>query len=124
MKTGAIRSLIWESPDTTRGFADLSGQFGLARTESAVPEILEFGQAAPTSLVPLGSAIEEARLLLRIAAEVEGALMVQYLYSAFSLVRGVVVNSGTGVQIQSDDWFDTIRSIAKQEMGHLITVQT
>jgi ferritin-like protein len=68
--------------------------------------------------------VEEAKVLLRIAAEVEGALMVQYLYAAYSILPGVTVtNPATPNPISSDDWYDLIRDIAKQEMGHLITVQ-
>jgi hypothetical protein len=70
------------------------------------------------------SAEEEAIALLRIAAEVEGSLMAQYLFAAGSLLQGVSVNvPNFDHPIMSDDWYDLIRTIAKQEMGHLITVQ-
>jgi hypothetical protein len=66
-----------------------------------------------------------AVFLLHTAAEVEHALMVQYLYAAFSLgeepFRGPNVPSNA--QTLVDDWRETILDIAKQEMGHLITVQ-
>lgn len=84
------------------------------------------GQAAPTPVLdpPPASAEEEAATLLRIAAEIEGALLVQYLFTAGSLLQGVSVNvPGFDHPILSDDWYDLIRTIAKQEMGHLITVQ-
>ena len=51
---------------------------------------------------------EDAIGLLILAAEIEHALMVQYLYSALSLRRGDA---------------QMVRNIAIQEMGHLITVQ-
>jgi hypothetical protein len=55
---------------------------------------------------------EEAIGLLRIAAEVEHALMVQYLYAAYSLADN------------ADPMFSTcLRTVAKEEMGHLVTVQ-
>ena len=39
-------------------------------------------------------------------------------------VQGVTVSvPGFDHVISSDDWYDVIRTIAKQEMGHLITVQ-
>jgi hypothetical protein len=59
-------------------------------------------------------------LLLEKAAEVEHALMVQYLYSAYSLNLSV-----TDAQQKADivDWQRTIRGIAQEEMGHLMTVQ-
>ena len=73
---------------------------------------------------PPASAEEETVALLRIAAEIEGALMVQYLFAAGSLLQGVSVEiDGFDHPILSDDWYDVTRTIAKQEMGHLITVQ-
>jgi hypothetical protein len=59
-------------------------------------------------------------LLLYIAAEVEHALMVQYLYAGFSL-------GGTHVPVEYRarvmQWQERILGIAKEEMGHLMTVQ-
>jgi hypothetical protein len=58
--------------------------------------------------------------LLHIAAEIEHSLMVQYLYAAYSL---------GGPSVPADkrrdvlEWQDTILGIAKEEMGHLLTVQ-
>ncbi|HEX8600916.1 MAG TPA: ferritin-like domain-containing protein [Chloroflexia bacterium] len=63
---------------------------------------------------------EEAIYLLHIAAEVEHALMVQYLYAAYSL---------GGPQVPPEDrdrvrrWRESILGIAREEMGHLVTVQ-
>ncbi len=54
---------------------------------------------------------EEAIWLLEVAAEIEHALLVEYLYSAYS------IETDTG-NFQSD-----LTNIAVQEMGHLITVQ-
>lgn len=57
--------------------------------------------------------------LLRIAGEIEHALMVQYLYAAYSL-------GGPGAEQQPElvlGWRDTLLTIAREEMGHLITVQ-
>jgi len=65
---------------------------------------------------------DKAEALLQTAAEVEHALLVQYLYAAFSL-------KGKGEQLSADQeplvdtWRGEIRHIAKQEMGHLITAQ-
>jgi hypothetical protein len=58
--------------------------------------------------------------LLTIAAQIEHSLMVQYLYAAYSL---------GGPQVPPDQhenvaaWRQTILGIAKEEMGHLVTVQ-
>jgi len=63
---------------------------------------------------------EEAIYLLHIAAEVEHALMVQYLYAAFSL-GGPQVPAEHRDDVQR--WRNTILGIAREEMGHLSTVQ-
>jgi hypothetical protein len=61
-----------------------------------------------------------AVFLLRVAAGIEHALMAQYLYAAYSL-------GGPGVAERDRrtvaGWQETILGIAKEEMGHLITVQ-
>lgn len=63
---------------------------------------------------------EEAIYLLHIASEVEHALMLQYLYAAFSL---------GGPQVPEEHkekvcgWRETIIGVAREEMGHLATVQ-
>ena len=63
---------------------------------------------------------DEAIFFLHIASEVEHALMVQYLYAAFSL-------GGPAVPADKKDlvneWRKQILGIAREEMGHLITVQ-
>jgi hypothetical protein len=64
--------------------------------------------------------------LLHTAAEIEHALMVQYLYAAYSLreklpFQGPNVPSGALGLVR--EWRRTIRGIATEEMGHLITVQ-
>lgn len=59
-------------------------------------------------------------LLLNVAAEIEHALMVQYLYAGYSL---------GGAQVPPDQralvrqWQTIILGIAKEEMAHLITVE-
>jgi hypothetical protein len=61
-----------------------------------------------------------AVFLLTVAAEIEHILMVQYLYAAYSL-GGDQVPSKHREQVRR--WQETILGIAKEEMGHLITVQ-
>lgn len=58
---------------------------------------------------------EEAIRLLQLAAEIEHALMVQYLYAATSILDA----NGPGGQ----NPFIKIMTVAVQEMGHLIAVQ-
>src|ERR1700722_15848035 len=126
MKIGSIRSIRWN--------ASSSSLFGTLALEDPdfvkrPPAPLNVVTPSPVPLdpvlaSPLASAVDEAKLLLRIAAEGEGALLVQYLYSAYSILPNVVLNpAGAANPIVSDDWYNTIRDIAKQEMGHLITVQ-
>jgi Ferritin-like len=57
---------------------------------------------------------DEAVLLLTAAAEIEHALMVQYLFAAYSVQANGA--QGTGIQ-------NTLLQIAREEMGHLATVQ-
>ena len=58
-------------------------------------------------------------LLLHIAAELEHSLMIEYLYAAYSL-------GGRDARKEEDrvlEWRDAILSVAREEMGHLLTVQ-
>ncbi len=61
-----------------------------------------------------------AIFLLRVAAAIEHALMVQYLFAAYSLGGPTVAPSHT---VTVARWQEAILGIAKEEMGHLITVQ-
>ncbi|WP_164011498.1 ferritin-like domain-containing protein [Pyxidicoccus trucidator] len=61
-----------------------------------------------------------AALLLHIAAEIEHALMAQYLYAAYSL-GGPLVPAKHRERVRH--WQEVVLGIAKEEMGHLITVQ-
>ncbi|RZL85271.1 MAG: hypothetical protein EOP32_00405 [Rhodococcus sp. (in: high G+C Gram-positive bacteria)] len=89
--------------------------------------------AAPTlsiQLPDLGawpSPIEKARILLETAAEVEHALMVQYLYAAYSLKSAGEVTDAAQKKVLKDtsaeSWPQVLRSVAREEMGHLMTVQ-
>ncbi|WP_321897406.1 ferritin-like domain-containing protein [Burkholderia cepacia] len=58
--------------------------------------------------------------LLSIDAEIEHCLMVQYLYAGYSL-GGPQVPAAFRDTVRS--WQETVLGIAKEEMGHLITVQ-
>jgi hypothetical protein len=65
---------------------------------------------------------DKARILLETAAEVEHALLVQYLYAAFSLKSSQEV-ADSAQQSALEDWLEVLLLIARQEMGHLMTVQ-
>ena len=60
-------------------------------------------------IVAAGSALEEAKQLLQAAAEIEHALLIQYLYAAFSLRPSATRK--------------TLINIAVQEMSHFLAVQ-
>lgn len=63
---------------------------------------------------------ENAIKLLHIGAEIEHALMVQYLYAAYSLNED---QSTPEQRAQVAKWRGVIAEIAREEMGHLATVQ-
>jgi Ferritin-like len=60
-------------------------------------------------------------MLLQIGAEIEHALMVEYLYAAYSLGGSQVSTAGGRSLVL--DWRTSILTVAKEEMGHLLTVQ-
>lgn len=59
-------------------------------------------------------------LLLEVAAEIEHSLMVEYLYAAYSL-GGAQVPARHLQDVER--WRDNLLTIAREEMGHLLTVQ-
>lgn len=58
--------------------------------------------------------------LLRLAAEIEHGLMVQYLFAAYSLEPP---STPAAQRTTVRRWQETILGIAKEEMAHLVTVQ-
>jgi Ferritin-like len=76
---------------------------------------------APSFKIPVEfSPRQFAVILLHIAAAVEHSLMVEYLYAGFSLC-GPEVPAPRRTEVAQ--WQETILGIAKEEMGHLMTVQ-
>jgi hypothetical protein len=63
---------------------------------------------------------ERAIAFLHIGAEIEHALMVQYLYAAYSLDEK---QASPARRAQVVKWRGVIAEIAREEMGHLATVQ-
>ncbi|MFI9009864.1 ferritin-like protein [Actinosynnema sp. NPDC053489] len=59
-------------------------------------------------------------MLLHVAAEIEHSLMVQYLFAAYTM-GGPQVPGELRTKVRR--WQETILGIAKEEMGHLVTVQ-
>src|SRR5438045_239369 len=64
---------------------------------------------------------DEAVFLLHTGAEIEHALLVQYLYAAYSLKSPADVPQEHAPLVRA--WKKTLLDIAREEMGHLITVQ-
>lgn len=92
--------------------SDLAERIGSGR--------LAAGPAQQVEVPPEFNGRDYAIFLLRIAAEIEHSLMAQYLFAAYSL-GGPGVPADRGADVRT--WQETILGIAKEEMGHLITVQ-
>lgn len=97
----------------------LTATAGLAPASVPVTTNLDL----PT-LPSLNTPREDAVFLLRVAAEVEHALMVQYLYASYSLgfppFGGAPPPNATALV---EGWRRILRQIVREEMGHLMTVQ-
>ncbi len=94
----------------------------------ATPSPLEMAAGAALELPDLGQFAtprDKARFLLHTAAEIEHALLVQYLYAAYSLKEPSAADGVTDAQQQQAirAWRRTLVNIAVQEMTHLMTVQ-
>lgn len=91
-----------------------------ARIMAPAPGAAETGDELPQVDPPLPPR-DEAIFLLQVAAEIEHALMVQYLYAAFSLREPGEVPADQAARQQR--WRDSLMQISREEMGHLLTVQ-
>lgn len=87
------------------------GQPFFAAVDSGFPPGPFEGEFAPRDYISF---------LLNVDAEIEHGLMVQYLYAAYSL-GGPQVPEAHRAMVRG--WQEVILGIAKEEMGHLITVQ-
>ena len=82
------------------------------------------GGSAPLLLGPKMRPRDEAVFWLSAAAEIEHALLVEYLYATLSLGDPSTRNELTAAQrTDAARWQGELLDIAKQEMGHLATVQ-
>lgn len=100
------RHLQWISAESAGGAAVAEGVADFA-TEIAAGSTVTQWPASDPRLAPR----DEVIFLLHTAAEVEHALLVQYLYAGWSIPDA------------HEEWRSNIMNIARQEMGHLITVQ-
>jgi len=92
---------------------------------AAAPEPDLFGVAVTVDLPDLSDfpkPIDKARVLLETAAEIEHALLAQYLYAALS-VRPVTDFTDVPSQNLVRELQTGILTVAREEMGHLLTVQ-
>jgi hypothetical protein len=97
----------------------------------AAPRLLTADAPAGTVHLPdlsdFPRPLDKARVLLQSAAEVEHALMVQYLYAAYSLkTRDQVTEPAQQDALDPSldaSWPLVVLGIAREEMGHLLTVQ-
>jgi hypothetical protein len=101
--------LIWREVAEVASPSEKAGSDSERSLRSERPEFL--GPVTPR---------EYAIGLLHIGAEVEHALMVQYLYAAYSLDEN---QNDDGRRSLVKKWKSTILEIAREEMGHLVTVQ-
>lgn len=115
------KHLVWtaaeepapENVRTRLALAATSRLAGAMPPEAAeCPEILTLDISLP--------ARERAVYLLHIGAEVEHALMAQYLYAAYSLGGSELT---TEQQKLVRQWRDVIVQIAREEMAHWVTVE-
>ena len=100
------------------------------RAPAVAPDLAAAQQTVMVELPDLTewpSPLDKARILLDSAAEVEHALMVQYLYAAYSLKdAGEVTDTAQATALDdssSEAWPHVLLGIAREEMGHLLTVQ-
>src|SRR5918998_4558616 len=101
------------------------------RADAATPSLALRAAEKTTIEIPdlsgWPSPLDKAEILLESAAEIEHSLMVQYLYAAYSLKSADEVTDPQQ-QAALDDtsahsWPQVRLAIAREEMGHLLTVQ-
>lgn len=112
MKIGLLRKLNWvkpSKPHTKSGKEFLKAMTG--RAAVVVESALDLGFPEPPTPMTV---VNEARFLLKAAAEIEHSLLVQYLYAYYSVKSDTIASRAQA---------GVLRQIAIEEMGHLITVQ-
>jgi hypothetical protein len=118
MANGSIRSkanlVEWRKSPTTR----LVSAMHLPEAADHWLNVIE--RVGMPSVPSAQSARDEAIVLLQVGAEVEHALLLQYLFAAYSVNPAVLIDTA---HPELGTWQKTLVAIAKQEMAHLITVQ-
>jgi hypothetical protein len=100
-------------------FQQVMRHLGAGRTQQVMLHT-ERTSSARSPIPPEFSHRDYVAYLLSIDAEIEHCLMVQYLYGAYSL-GGSQVPPAYRELVR--DWQEVILGIAKEEMGHLMSVQ-
>jgi hypothetical protein len=111
--------------------APLVAQMQAMITVQAAPPGLEEAEVRVTLALPdltdWPTPQGKAKILLESAAEVEHALMVQYLYARYSLKEadevGEPEQQGVLDETSEQSWPQMLLATAREEMGHLMTVQ-
>src|SRR4051794_8358051 len=115
MPGGKMRAVRWTPVHSRLAEAELllAPRVSTPPVDPLVAAIRELGVPRGPEAVQQ-SPRDEAIFFLQVAAEVEHALLVQYLYAAYSLDPS---------RAEGVTWRDQIVEIATEEMGHLVTVQ-
>ncbi|SKA36101.1 Ferritin-like [Chitinophaga eiseniae] len=98
----------------------IGGKEGLQTFITEGTEEAVISEAAQIVIPPEFNGKDYVTFLLHIDAEIEHGLMIQYLYAAYSL-GGPQVPEGNQATVSK--WQEMILGIAKEEMGHFVSVQ-
>jgi hypothetical protein len=127
--TRLTKHLLWKEPDSVdapvaRGAAFLADAADAAVTAlplTALKTVSEHSEQEQASLDIYTAPRDRAIYLMHVGAEVEHALMVQYLYAGYSLGGQHLTDPKHRKLVQ--EWKAKILEIAREEMGHLVTVE-
>jgi hypothetical protein len=116
------RHLLWTEP-TPAPSTDAAAKKALVSSYALTKLVTtkEHPKAEEASLDIYTTAHDRAVYLLHVGAEVEHALMAQYLYAGYSLGGTQIVDPEHQRLVQQ--WRTTVLEIAREEMGHLVTVE-
>jgi hypothetical protein len=108
LQTCSYKKIEWKKP--VRAFPEAALAPSVGKPSEVTPDSLQLAVEQFGEPTAPGTPSEEARVLLEAAAEIEQQLMVEYLYAFFSTAA-------------SATWRRKLRTVFKEEMGHLLTVQ-
>ena len=117
MATRLTRHLVWTPPPAAAAGLEAATR---ARHLAALPTAKAHPEREQPNLNVFTAPRERAVYLLHVGAEVEHALMAQYLYAGYSL--GGPQLTDPEHQRLAQQWRATVLEIAREEMGHWATV--